>query len=157
MDAETRAAFDLQEPGLALLNALDALIARDSYLLQVDANERTITCQIARYLAAELPQYHVDCEYNRDGVDPKKLQYIDLHGDEEDTFARTVFPDIIVHCRNTKNNYLVLEVKKTTNPDDRKIDYAKLVGYKKQLGFQFAVFVELAAGQQADVHRVDWI
>jgi hypothetical protein len=157
VDENIEASLAAKEPGAAVIEALRSLLDRDSYLLQVDANERSITYLMARYLASELPQFHVDCEYNRDGIDPKKLRYFALHPDEEDTFARTVFPDIIVHRRGTKDNYLVVEVKKTTNPDSREIDFDKLAGYKAQLGYKYALFLELATGKKPDVVRAEWV
>jgi hypothetical protein len=158
MDAELEAKFASQPPGGALLRAVQQFLSRDSYLLEVDANERSITSLIARYLATELPDYDVDCEYNRDGIDPKKIGYFNLHPNEEDTDARTVFPDIIVHHRGKKRgNYLVVEMKKSTNSVSRDVDFAKLTGYKRELSYQHAAFVELSAGGRAGICRMDWV
>lgn len=49
------------------------LIKKDRYLLEVDANERSITNRLALYLKSVFPEYDVDCEYNRNGKHPKKL------------------------------------------------------------------------------------
>jgi hypothetical protein len=157
MDEEMAATFASQPPGAALLRALTTFLERDSYLLEVDANERSITFLIGRYLAVELPNFDIDCEYNRDGVDPKKIGHLNLHADEEDTEARTVFPDIIAHRRNSKDNYLVVEVKKTTNHVPREVDFTKLAGYKRDLSYRHAVFIELTAGGEAGVSRVEWV
>lgn len=62
----------------------------------------------------EFPDFDVDCEYNRDGVAPKKIGHLGLYPDDDDTEAETVFPDIIVHRRGTEQNYLVIEAKKST-------------------------------------------
>lgn len=111
------------------------MLTPDAHLLLVDANERSIAYRFASYLQAYLPKWIVDCEYNRDGVDPKKLGHLELWPNSEDEDARTVFPDVIPHLRGTKNNYLVIEFKKSTSGVDRGIDLEKLVGYKKQLGY----------------------
>ncbi|MGH8646820.1 MAG: hypothetical protein ACREX4_21110 [Gammaproteobacteria bacterium] len=66
-------------------------------LPEVDANERSISHRFGMYLQMEFPIYHVDCEYNRDEVDPKRIGHLNLHPDAEDTVGQTVFPDIIVH------------------------------------------------------------
>lgn len=157
MNDQLAATLASQPPGAAISRALTAFLKRDAYLLKVDANERSITFLIGRYLARELPDYDVDCEYNRDGVDPKKIGHLDLHSDEEDTEARTVFPDIIAHRRNSNNNYLVIEVKKSTNRVPREVDFAKLTGYKRDLGYRHALFIELEAGNAPAVSRVEWI
>lgn len=140
-----------------LRRALGNLLARDSYLLEVDANERTIAARLALYLQSEFPNWHVDCEYNRDGIEPKRLGNLELDPSSEDTEARTVFPDIIVHERGTGNNYLVLELKKTSNTVPRNVDFAKLQGYRRQLHYRHAVFVEIAVGNEPKIERLEWV
>lgn len=144
-------------PGAAVLAALNALLSQDAFLLEIDANERSIAYRLAMHLQAQLPELHVDCEYNRDGIDPKKIQHLGLYPDDEDTEAKTASPDIIAHRRGTAENYLVIELKKSTNTTDRAVDFAKLRGYKKNLGFQFALFVELATNHKAAVSVVEWV
>lgn len=146
-----------REAGPPVISALSELLQHDALLLEVDANERSIGYRLAMYLQGHLPEWHVDCEYNRDGIDPKRIQHLGLHPDDEDTEARTAFPDIIVHKRMTKENLLVIELKKSTNQSDRTSDFAKLRGYKQSLGFKFALFVELATDRKADVQHVKWV
>ena len=74
-----------------MITALKKLLAADLYLLQVDANERSISHRFGMYLQQELPDYSVDCEYSRDGVELKCIGYLDLHPDAEDTEARQCF------------------------------------------------------------------
>ena len=123
-----------REPGRAVLDAVNLLMKHDSYLMKVDANERSIAHRFALHLQATMPDWHIDCEYNRDGVDPKRLEHLELNPDEEDTNAQTVFPDVIAHRRGTADNYLVIEIKKNTNHLSRGMDLAKLKGYKRELG-----------------------
>ena len=144
-------------PGEAVARALTALIETDEHLLRIDANERSITFRFALYLQAHLPDWTIDCEYNRDGIEPKKLGHLGLYPDSEDDDAKTVFPDVIVHRRGSRENYLVIEFKKSTSRVDREIDLVKLRGYKKQLGYQFALFVELGTDEQAVVAQLRWI
>jgi hypothetical protein len=82
---------------------------------------------------------------------------MNLNPNEADTDARTVFPDIIVHRRGSGRNYLVIEVKKSTNPDSRETDFEKLQGYKAQLGYRFALYLEFATDGQAAVIRAEWV
>ncbi len=143
--------------GAAVAQALSLLLERDGYLLKVDANERSIAYRFALYLQEQLPALHVDCEYNRDGIDPKRIQHLYVSPDLEDTEAKTAFPDVIAHIRGTNTNYLVIELKKTTNTVNRKFDFAKLRGYKHNLGYEHALFIELAAGKEPHVCRVEWV
>lgn len=152
-----RAYLGLHPPGEAVFQALSDLLENDHGLLDIDANERSITFRLAMYLQPLFPEWTVDCEFNRDGVEPKRLGHLELYPDSEDEEARTVFPDVIVHRRGTEQNYLVMEFKKSTSHVDRQIDFRKLRGYKQQLGYTYALFVEVGTGGQACVTALEWI
>jgi hypothetical protein len=145
---------------LAVKSAVRKLQAKDGFLIRNDVNERSITHWLAFYLQREFPGWHVDCEYNRNHEDPKTLclpRRNDLSSD--DTHARTVFPDIIVHRRDKDDNLLVVEVKKSTNPDlqSEEFDKRKLKAFKKELGYRFAAFIYLATAREAEPYRIEWI
>jgi hypothetical protein len=129
--------------------AYKKFLRQDIYLLQVAANERSITHKFAEYLQQEFPSYNVDCEYNRTGIHPKTLEGLkselkkDVPLDDED--ATTVFPDIIVHHRGTQNNFLVIEAKKDVKTDPK--DDKKLAAYKNQLGYQHAYSLTFPTGK----------
>jgi hypothetical protein len=143
--------------GIPVVAALAALLEKDGYLLRVDANERSITHRLALHLQTQFPEFDVDCEYNRDGIEPKRIKYFNLPLGLEDTEAKTVFPDILVHKRGTNRNYLVIELKKDTNTVTREFDFAKLGGYMRDLGYEFALFIELTTGEYPDVSDVKWV
>lgn len=124
-----------------VLRALDMLLERDRFLLVADLNERSITHRLAMYLQSLFPEWHVDCEYNRDGHDPKELYLPQIGAGEYDTDATTVYPDIIVHQRDSSNNLLVIEAKKTTSRRESQYDVVKLEQYQRQLGYRHALFV----------------
>lgn len=146
-----------REPGANVIVALRALIEHDAYLLECNANERSIAHRFAMYLQTQFPDWHVDCEYNRDGVDPKRIGHLGLDPDAEDTEGQTVFPDIIVHRRGTDENHLVIEIKKTSSAIDRNIDRQKLQGYMRDLTYRFALFIEFKVDGAAGVSVADWI
>ena len=124
--------------------AYKMLLKNDSYLLEVDANERSITHKFAEYLQQIFPQYHVDCEYNRDGHDSKRLivELNNLSLTEKDSFD-TVYPDIIIHKRGSDINYIVIEAKKENNEKSYERDKNKLIEYKNILKYQYAFLVLL--------------
>jgi len=140
----------------ALLRALAKLVDFDKALFLNNASERSICHRLALYLEAEFPDFDIDCEYNRDyrnrdnlrkqlrGEDLIRLAYpkkeratVEIDADE----SITVFPDIIVHRRNTSDNLLVIETKKTASSVDDAFDRKKLVEYQSQLGYRFAKFL----------------
>lgn len=143
-------------PGDAVVHALSELLVNDHDLLGIDANERSIAFRFAMYLQRHFPDWTVDCEYNRDGIEPKRLGHLELYPDSEDDEAKTVFPDVIVHRRGTKENHPVLEFKKSTSRVNRQIDLRKLQGYKWQLGYEHALFVEVGTEGQAIIIALEW-
>jgi hypothetical protein len=137
-------------------NALANLLERDAVLFTTDANERSLAFRLALYLAYEFPDFDVDCEYNRH----YKTHYKQLHDERlsqftarkapvDDENGLTVFPDIIVHRRESPENLLVVEIKKTTSNVEEDFDLAKLRAYRDELGYRFAKFIRLATGPAA--------
>jgi hypothetical protein len=125
--------------------AYKMLIEKDGYLLKVDANERSITHRLAIHLESVFPGYNVDCEYNRNGIDPKILINFKKEINSDDTSGKTVYPDIIIHHRGENSNFIVIEAKKISNRDDS--DKEKLVIYKKELSYKYAYFVRFPIGE----------
>ncbi|WP_298337235.1 hypothetical protein [Ferrimicrobium sp.] len=129
-----------------LFSAYKTFLKRDRVLLELDVNERSLTHKLAEYLQAEFTDWDVDCEYNRNGDIPKRLQVQTTVTD--DTDAHTVFPDIIVHHRNTKKNLVVIEAKKTSST--RAVaDTEKLKAFIAEYGYQFAFAVVFPVGPHA--------
>jgi hypothetical protein len=126
-----------------LESAIRKLCQRDKYLLERDVNERSITHRLAMYLQAEFPKMDVDCEYNRRDFDIKRLEFYPTDSRTDDTDARTVYPDIIVHERGAQgSNLLVIEAKKSTNSSG--FDREKLKAFKSdpRLHYEHAVFLQ---------------
>lgn len=53
--------------------AMQLLVSNDEYLFENDVSERAITHRLGMYLQCEFPNYHVDCEYNRNLGDSKRI------------------------------------------------------------------------------------
>ena len=143
--------------------ALSMLLGRDSCLLKVDANERSITHRLGIYLQEVFPEWDVDCEYNRDDHDTKRLHLVYDGVGERDTKGRTVFPDIIVHKRRTKCNLLVIEVKKSSSREQDCKDRQKLNAFKRDLCYSHRLFLKLNVGADfnvgadSDNYKCRWI
>jgi len=137
-----------------LNNAIKKLQEKDSKLLdkKFNINERTVTHRLAMYIAEEFPNFDVDCEYNRMALGKKEyikksinnLKQVEKRIKIDDVRAITVFPDIIVHNREYKEeNLIVIEVKMEWKQNNLDFDYAKLNCYKNELGYKFAVHLIL--------------
>ncbi len=148
-----------EEVRLALDRALDAFVHHHKHLLAVDASERSMSHQIAVHLAREIPGYDVDCEYNRDGFDVKRLALSERHVSDHDEEAITVFPDIIVHRRgNNDHNLLVVEMKKAASNGDFDYDYEKLKAFCAQLRYEWAAHLVIGNDHHGQLQRnVEWI
>ena len=138
--------------------AIDILFKNDSFLLEKDVNERSISHKLAGYIQIQFPEWHVDCEYNRmksknmdEEYITKKLQLPINDLKSNDTNAKTVYPDIIVHKRGTENNLLAIEIKKKSNNTSKEFDHKKLNAFISQLKYTFGLFIEL------DVEKVSSI
>jgi hypothetical protein len=124
--------------------AIEAVFVNDGLLLEWDVGERTIAAWLASYLKGVFPAHDVDVEYNRHGLDPKKvgLPVWCSNGGE-----RLIIPDIVVHRRGTDHdNLLVIELKKTTNAESRDCDEAKVRAMKRELHYRYGVLIDFPAG-----------
>jgi hypothetical protein len=130
-----------------VIEAIQQLFDRDAELLIRDIHERTITGRLADHLRPQFPEWDVDCEYNRDGHEIKRVD------------GRIVVPDIIVHHRGTPDNLLVVEVKKSNTrlPDEE--DITKLHSYREShLRYKHGLFLKLLVGEDApNVSTVHWV
>lgn len=141
-------------------NAFLQFIKHDRYLLEAKANERSLTHRLAIHVHAEFPDYHVDCEYNRDGHRPKRLNTFKRAVNSDDVKGVTVFPDIIVHQRGqgAGHNLAVIEAKTSQNRlgctypavNECPCDLCKLRAYKANLGYQYAFFVNFPFGDDLE-------
>jgi len=129
--------------------SLNKLMEFDSFLFEKDLNERTITHKLAEYLQQEFKDWNVDCEYNRDYE--KYHKKIPRWNDKcykkpeiDDDKGKTVFPDIIVHQRESRDNLIVIEAKKSATEKDKKCDINKLEMFVKDLDYKFGFFIDFA-------------
>ena len=133
-----------EEIGRKVAISLGILFRVDSELIQNDVHERSVSHKLAEYLQFQFPDWNVDCEYNKKGPHPKLLDGI-RECSEQRTTDR-IYPDIIVHRRNTTDNLLVVEIKYSRDDpcDIRKLELLTSTtgGYRYALG----LFLRLDGG-----------
>ncbi len=137
-----------------LSEALASLIEQDAVLLERGAAERAICHRLAVYLEARVNQvrrdcerWHVDCEYNlfgsnvaqTEGIESlRKWMAVEGIGDETNAGqAHPVYPDLIVHRRDTTTNLLVIEMKvlrPSTKRREIEFDFRKLIVFQEPDG-----------------------
>lgn len=159
MSKPNGASMDRDTAENALITAVQ-LLKRELPSFGKDVGERTIMCRLAHHLAAQVEpnerHVHVDCEYNRQGDDPKRFRNppsCELPGKEEDVGggrkSNRFFPDIVLHQRKADDqNLLVCEIKRKNDPRGCKDDHRRL----KKLtcsrgGFRYCIGVFLEVDQ----------
>lgn len=133
--------------------ALQRLSSADAHLLENNLSERCIAARLAMYLQDAFPDHKVDVEYNRKGCVPKRLgvpeecaNYFDQAGNA------LVVPDVIVHERGERGpNVLVLELKKTSNPDGFGCDRTRILAFRDELHYEFGALIECETRRQCAV------
>lgn len=149
--------MERREAEQKIAEAIEALYEEELAILRLDISERTICGQLRGILEQYFEDHEVHAEYNRHGVDPKEVEL--PNGDGVLTKTR-VYPDLIIHQPgHDDDNLIVIEVKKSTNPESDERDLMKLSRMKQQLGYEHAVFLRLPTGAGAEVGnvRVVWI
>jgi hypothetical protein len=127
-----------------LEKALNCLLVNDEFLLINDLNERTITHKLAEYLQKEFPGWNVDSEYNRKMGQVKRISYKNVQSDDSD--AKTVYPDIIIHRRNTEDNLLIIEIKKNASINGMKKDEIKIKEFMREHNYNYGIFIDFKTG-----------
>lgn len=153
--------------------ALQEFIKEEKYILENNLSERCLTRKFAKCLEELFLGFDVDCEYNR------KYNLVDMANDikriiiseaemmeiakdrinKNDTYS--VYPDIIIHKRESDNNHLIIEIKKSSNKNasDKKFDKKKLerftdkvdndLKYEYKLGIYLEIGVEAETGNKS--------
>ncbi len=145
--------------------AVNKLFKNDNYLLHSNANERSMSHKFAEYLQQEFPEWNVDCEYNRDlhgnikRINEWRNRYL-KEPEANDTDAKTVYPDIIIHHRNSRNNLLVIEIKKSTNSDQGESDIEKLKMFIEEnggLNYHYGLFINFKVNGDSGIKSLKWL
>ena len=107
--------------------ALREFYAHETWLLENDLGERTLTHRLARDIEKQFPGWEVDCNYDRLGERTLRLPHGTIVS-TDDHLAKSVYPDIVVHQREIPNNLLAVEVRKASNHQPVEHDHHKLRG-----------------------------
>lgn len=138
---DLRKPYSIEKLKENLQTAIDRLIKNEAFLLKSRANERSLSHKLAEYLQTLFPNFNVDCEYNKKGLDTKVLDGIRECSEQKKTDR--VYPDIIIHKRNyDNNNLMVIEIK--TISEDENCDFEKLKRFTRLDGkyeYQLGVFI----------------
>ena len=111
--------------------AKEKFLKEEKEIIEINVNERTLSARLMFHLQTLLLEnesyretykpYSVDCEYNRMNKDMKKII-------QEDNIVNLIYPDIILHKRNSNDNLIAIEMKKicSNNNEAKNKDRIKL-------------------------------
>ena len=129
-----------------LVIALKQFYGHETYILEKDLGERTLTHRLAVHVERQFPGWEIDCEYNRLGERMLRLPKGTIVS-TDDALGKSVFPDILVHQRDIPNNLLAIEVRKASNHQPPEHDQHKLQALTDPhlwFAYQIGVLVTLA-------------
>jgi len=137
-----------------VIDALGEFYAHETYLFEKDLGERTLTHRLAVHLEKQFLGWSVDCDYNRLGERTLRLPHGTMVS-TDDHFAKSVYPDIVVHQREIPNNLLAIEVRKAANHQSPEHDQHKLRALTDpHLWFAYWIGVYLVLGNNSVVSDV---
>jgi hypothetical protein len=129
-----------------LIAALQEFYARETYILERDLGERTLTHRLAVLVEKHFAGWEVDCDYDRLGERTIRLPHGSVSS-TDDHLGKSIYPDIVVHQRDIPNNLLAVEVRKASNHQPIEHDQHKLRALTDPhlwFAFSIGVFVTLA-------------
>jgi len=130
------------------IDAIREFYARETYLLEKDFGERTLTHRLAVHVERQFPGWEVDCDYNRLGERILRLPKGSIVS-TDDELGKSVFPDVVVHRRAAPENLLAIEVRKSFNHQPLDHDRHKLRGLTDpHLWFAYRIGVLLVLGKK---------
>ena len=131
-----------------VVTALQEFYARETFLLDRDLGERTLTHRLAVHCEKQFSGWDVDCDFNRLGERTLRLPHGTIVS-TDDHLGKSVYPDIVVHQREIPNNLLAIEVRKSTNHQPLEHDQHKLKALTDpHLWFAYWIGLHLSLGKK---------
>lgn len=156
-----------------LRNALWEFSKDRSAILQQDVHEDAITGEFAQYLKSHFGAfpYSMNHNYNRRFINNhlvrKQVEFLIAElppsripkntNPADERVLKDILPDIIFHdLHSPDHNFLMLEIKKSTNKDkdDRAMDLLKLkVSTSRYLNYDYGAFIDFKTGNEYDANQ----
>lgn len=108
-----------------VVTALQEFYAQETFLFEKDLGEHTLTHRLAVQIERQFPGWQVDCNYDRLGERTLRLPQGSVIS-TDDHLGKSIYPDIVVHQRQTPRCLLAIEVRKAGNHQPVEHDRRKL-------------------------------
>ncbi|WP_338828664.1 hypothetical protein [Bradyrhizobium sp. 27S5] len=130
-----------------VIAAIEEFYAQETFLLERDLGERTLTHRLAVYVERQFSGWQVDCNYDRLGERTLRLPRGSTIS-TDDHLGKSIYPDIVVHQRDIPNNLLAIELRKDGNHQLLEHDQRKLQALTDpNVWFAYAIGVLLIVGK----------
>lgn len=106
-------------------SAVEDLYAREAALFRLRLGERTLTHRFAVHVEKQFPEWDTDCDYTRLHDRIWLLPKPSIVS-TDDTYGKSMYPDVAVHRREIPDNLLAVEIRKADNPLAFEHDQQKL-------------------------------
>jgi hypothetical protein len=137
-----------------VVTALQEFYGQETFLFEKDLGERTLTHRFAVHLEKQYPGWSIDCDYDRLGERTLRLPHGTITSSDEH-FAKSIYPDIVVHQREVPNNLLAIEIRKAINHQPPEHDLHKLRALTDpHLWFAYWIGIYLVLGKKGVVSDV---
>ena len=130
-----------------VIAALQEFYAQESFLLERDLGERTLTHRLAVYIEKQFAGWQIDCNYDRLGERTLRLPHGSIVS-TDDHLGKSIYPDIVVHQRDIPNNLLAIELRRDSNHQPIEHDQHKLQALTDpHVWFAYAIGVLVILGR----------
>ncbi|UTA67562.1 hypothetical protein [Emticicia sp. 21SJ11W-3] len=149
-------------------NALNQFIIDHKSLIIQDVHEEALTSELLHYFKKEFQDLNLDINSNYNKrilgnsvinkevdflIEKLPIQYWPRNWENGQThIKKEILPDFIFHNHaSSQSNYLIVELKKSTNKNkpDRDWDFLKLIEMtKRDLNYKWGLFIDLKTGNE---------
>lgn len=132
--------MDIQDLRRRVEQSCRRLLRDDRDLFARGVGERAVAGRLLVYLAPLFPGHHADIEYNRHGVDVKRVNW---QSECREARRPLIVPDLVIHRRGDDDaNLLVGEIKKANaRREDIDCDREKLAAIRAEYRYEHSLLL----------------
>ena len=134
-------------------------------IVEYNVNERCMAAVVFAFIKARWdmskasPKYHVDFEYNREGLNGVPKELICRYLKDDNKRPHHIIPDLIFHERGSKsndNNLCIIEFKKFgVDPSDDIIKLKEMTRQDSEGKFKYKIGCHIVFGETANLTKIE--
>jgi len=146
-------------------DALSNLYDKESAIIASEVNERCMAAHLFAFMKYKwrrcpaLASYHIDYEYNREGLDGASKKIYSKYCDEKEEKWHWIIPDLIIHTRGDVSgtrNLVVIEFKKWEIPPGHDIEkLSEMTKQDSDGSYKYKFGFHVILGQVIDQTKIE--